>query len=277
MAIAADLSGDLRERRELFRALDRHRFRANNVGSAAFRAVASAQNDPDENAEKAADKSPLPSQLALATISGEACQVRCFASNLSPVYETTLTPGTVVQVGEAVGEFRRVVLPLGVVGYVSKRFTAEPAEGLIKTLRKRVSFRYRPIPKNRAEAPVQMLGEGTELHYVGAVGEWWKVRFASEFAYLPINAITIATESTEEMRKSYAELGNAQEAEWSKATAGYAAAAAAVAAKKLRDERLDGQHPVRWQRDHLRQGQRQQRTARRGPEWDRQRDPDHRE
>ena len=58
-----------------------------------------AQNDAELSAEKPAVKtpSPSPSQLTLATISGEACQVRCFASNLSPVYETTLAKGAPTQ------------------------------------------------------------------------------------------------------------------------------------------------------------------------------------
>ncbi len=197
-----------------------------------------AQNDKDESAAKAAAESPSPSQLTLATISSEACQVRCFASNLSPVYEARLEQGTVVQVGEEVGEFRRVVLPLGVIGFVSKHFTTEPAEGLIKTVRKRVSFRYRPTPKNHAEAPVQILAEDTSLHYIGEVGDWWKVRLVTESAYLPIKAIAVAAESTAEMRKSYAQLINAHEAEWRKAAAGYGAKIAAAVATKRRTERM---------------------------------------
>jgi hypothetical protein len=47
-------------------------------------------------------------------------------------------------VGEATGAFRKVMLPLGVVGYVPRDFATAPVDGVITTTRPSVSFRYRP-------------------------------------------------------------------------------------------------------------------------------------
>ena len=66
-----------------------------------------------------------------AKITSPDVQPRCFAGPRSPVYDDVLTEGSVVKVGEVVGEYRRLLLPLGVTGYVHKKFTTEPQEGLV--------------------------------------------------------------------------------------------------------------------------------------------------
>jgi hypothetical protein len=175
---------------------------------------------------------------SLARITSETCKVRCFASNLSPVYETVLPRGTVVRIGEEVGEFRRILLPLGVPGYVSKRFSTTPENGIVKTTRKLVSFRYRPTPKRRAEAPVQRMSKGTSLHYFGEVGDWWKVRFVTESAYVPIKAIELITGSNAKIRAAHAAFAAARDAEWQVAVASYGKRIKSIADTDRRTKQL---------------------------------------
>ena len=162
-------------------------------------------------------------------------KVRCFASSLSPFYEDALAKGSLIMVGEAVGEYRRVLLPIGVTGYVSKLFTTEPQNGLVETTRPSVSFRYRPTTPNAAEAPVQTLPEGTTLSYIGEAGDWWKVRFVTESAYLPINEIELIGEETADLAANHAEVADSYKAEWRDATASYEAR---IAEEQLREEHI---------------------------------------
>ncbi len=108
-------------------------------------------------------------------------RVKCWSTDHSPVFEETLAQGATVRVGRSEGGHRLVLLPLGPVGYVSKKFTTEPAEGKVKTKGKAVAFRYRP---KSGEAPVSALSEGAELVVVGEQDDWWKVRGAGIEAWV---------------------------------------------------------------------------------------------
>jgi hypothetical protein len=155
----------------------------------------------------------------LAQVTAEQVQVRCFASANSPVYEGVLAKGTVVRVGPGGGEFRTVQLPLGVIGYVSKRFSTTLADGVVQTTGDRVSFRYRPTPAGRAEQPVERLAKGTVLKFLADAGDWWRVRHASASAYLPVDAIQVFSAVNATLEKGAADLASRQVGEWKDAVA----------------------------------------------------------
>lgn len=180
-----------------------------------------------------ADKGPM-----LARIESDSVQVRCFASVNSPVYEGVLPKGTVVTVGETTGEFCRVQLPIGVVGYVSKKFTSTPQDGLVRTTGVGVSFRYRPTPRRRAEQPVTRLAKDIALKYLGGEGDWWKVRMVTESAYLPIKDIQVFQTANATLQKSQAELARQHQVQWQEAVSAYEQALAAAALDKERTARL---------------------------------------
>ena len=175
----------------------------------------------------------------LAKIISEGSAVRCFASNLSPVYEDRLAKGTVVSVGAAVGEYRRVLLPLGVIGYVSTRFASAPVKGLCHTTRPSVSFRYRPTTPNRIEAPVLSLDEGTALRCLGRRGDWWRVRLVTESAYLPIKEIQVFETPNETLQKSYQQLLRTHRGEWRDATAAHEKKLAEAVLRKKQMDQLE--------------------------------------
>ena len=108
-------------------------------------------------------------------------RVKCWPTEHSPAFEEVLAQSTLVRVGRSESGHRLVLLPLGPAGYVSKKFTTEPAEGKVKTKGKAVAFRYRP---KSGEAPVSALSEGAELVVVGEQDDWWKVRGAGIEAWV---------------------------------------------------------------------------------------------
>ncbi|MEE2886697.1 MAG: SH3 domain-containing protein [Planctomycetota bacterium] len=183
--------------------------------------------------ENPADQGPR-----LARIESDSVQVRCFASVNSPVYEGVLPKGTAVMVGTAVGEFCPVQLPIGVIGYVSKKFTSTPEAGLVRTTGVGVSFRYRPTPRGRAEQPVARMAKGTALKYLGEKGAWWRVRMATESAYLPIKDIQVFQTANATLQKSQAELARQHQAQWQGAVSAYEQALAAAVLEKARTARL---------------------------------------
>jgi hypothetical protein len=178
--------------------------------------------------------------VTFARVEAESVKVRCFASINSPMYEEAFPKGTVLSVGEAVGEFRRVQIPMGVVGYVSKKFATAPAKGMVHTTGNKVSFRYRPTPSRRAEQPVTRLKDGTELMYLGEQGDWWKVRMNTEAAYLAIKDIQVFQTANVTLEKSHAALLHKHQTEWQGAAKAYETAAGLVALNKVRSETLEG-------------------------------------
>ncbi|MEZ5966005.1 MAG: hypothetical protein R3F56_19370 [Planctomycetota bacterium] len=113
--------------------------------------------------------------------------VRCFAHENSPLYVDRLAQGDVVQIGEESHGFVQVALPLGVTGYVHKKFATEPDDaGFVRTSGKRVSFRYRP---RSTEAPADALDDGVALHYMGDENDWYIVRNPRTLGYVPASAL----------------------------------------------------------------------------------------
>ncbi len=139
----------------------------------------------DASAVKAAD-------VQLGRIVADKVQLRCWPSQVAtpPVFEDELVKDEVVNVGAVEGGFRQVILPLGPVGYVSKKFTVTSAEGAVVTKGNGVSFRYRA---RSSEAPVDYLSDATPLAIVGEDGDWWRARAAGVKAWLPEAEVQLLT------------------------------------------------------------------------------------
>jgi SH3-like domain-containing protein len=118
-----------------------------------------------------------------ARVRAEEARLRCWPGDVAspPVFEDVLTQGQVVQLGEHENGYRSVILPLGPVGYVSKRFTAEADDGTVTTSGAKVAFRYRP---RTSEAPVDQLPKGTQVHVIGEQEGWFQVRAAGVKAWI---------------------------------------------------------------------------------------------
>lgn len=127
-----------------------------------------------------------------------------------PRFEDTLEKDQVVRVGRTEGTFVQVALPLGPVGYVSKRFAVADEDGVVRTKGSKVAFRYRTVT---TEAPVTQLPDGTELFVVGEQDDWWRVRLPSVEAWLPRTEVTIGDPDDAALASAYAESKAAYEAE----------------------------------------------------------------
>jgi hypothetical protein len=197
------------------------------IGFALLGSFAAAQESrPDQPA-------PTP-----ARITAKQAAVRCYATARSPLFLDTLEEGDVVQVGPAAGGFRPVILPLGPTGFVSKRYSTEPAEGLVKSKGKEVSFRYR-VPKS-AEVPVDRLADGVALHVLGEEADWWKVRSPATVAYVDEKDVAVLAggdiAAAEAALKKTAER---RQGEWTAALGAYESARVAAVAAAERKTKLD--------------------------------------
>lgn len=101
--------------------------------------------------------------------------LRCWPSAVAmpPMFEDQLAKDLVVALGRSENGFRSVIVPLGPLGYVSKRFAEASADGKVKTKGTKVSFRFKP---RSTEPPVAQLEDGTTLHVVGEQDDWYQVR-----------------------------------------------------------------------------------------------------
>lgn len=188
------------------------------------------QSKNQGKAAEAAAQRPGSEPQKLAKVLVEDLQPRCFASERSVRYEDKLAKGSTVEVVEEAGEFYRVRLPLGVVGYVSKGFSSAPDQaGLVSTTRPKVAFRYRPTPRGRAEAPVQTMDQGTELRFLADAGDWWKIRYASDSVYMKKDELQIFQAQQDTLTKAFADFGRRQEKEWQEASSTFAKAQAEAA------------------------------------------------
>ncbi len=149
----------------------------------------------------------------------EGTQIRCFAGPRSPVYQDKFSPGDVIKVAPPTGEFCQVELPMGVIGYVHSKFCSEPKDGTVSISRPKVSFRYRPQSSKTPEAPVELLAQGTSLHVLSKEGDWWKVRWTSKSAYVPVGDVQIMATSNPTLEKAYASLQKRQQLQWKEAKA----------------------------------------------------------
>ncbi|MEC7724151.1 MAG: SH3 domain-containing protein, partial [Planctomycetota bacterium] len=134
-------------------------------------------------------------------VRAEEARLRCWPGDVAspPLYEDVLTSGQVVQLGERENGYRAVILPLGPVGYVSKRFTAEAADGTVTTSGTKVAFRYRP---RTSEAPVDQLPKGTQVHVIGEQEGWYQVRAVAVKAWIS-NADVEVVEATDDVIQAY--------------------------------------------------------------------------
>ena len=107
-------------------------------------------------------------QLQYARVIATETQVRCFASDRSPLYGDRLVEGQIVVVGDQEGEYRVVRLPLGATGYVHKKFATDAGDGKVEATAARVSFRYRP---KSSEVPALVMSKGATLFYLGEEGD----------------------------------------------------------------------------------------------------------
>lgn len=173
--------------------------------------------------------------LHFARIQVHETQPRCFASTRSPAFEDRLTEGQVVKVGPAQGDFRVVVLPTGVTGYVHKKFTTEPADGKVIANAPDVSFRYRP---QSSEAPAQLLPKDTELSWLGEKDDWWIVRYQGAPAYLPATDVQVFDQPNDTLEKAWAELEQTRRGDLDKAVQARVAAEAAAEAQRQHEQKL---------------------------------------
>jgi|GEM_PF-2713285 len=158
--------------------------------SAALLAQAPISSPPGQAAEVAPEQSqqePSSESQDAAPIYGKVltadARLRCWPGEVvaPPVFEDVLKQDQVVQLGEQQNGFRCVMLPLGPIGYVSKRFAAMADDGTVTTSGAKVAFRYRP---RTSEAPVDQLVKGTKVHVIGEREDWFQVRVAGIKAWI---------------------------------------------------------------------------------------------
>jgi hypothetical protein len=148
---------------------------------------------------------------------GDKVALRCWPGAVAspPVFEDVLAKDQVVVVGRSENGFRAIALPLGPVGYVSRKFTEATADGRVKTKGSKVSFRFRP---RSSEPPVSQLAEGTELQVVGEQDDWFRVRVPGIEAWVAeaeVQAATVqaGTAADPALAAAYEEWRKAQAAE----------------------------------------------------------------
>ncbi len=143
---------------------------------------------PVEAATSSAEQDPQQSDLQDATpiygkVLADGARLRCWPGDVAspPVFEDVLPKGQVIMLGERENGFRCVLLPLGPIGYVSKRFTALADDGSVETTGTKVAFRYRP---RTSEAPVDQLPKGTTVYVLGEQEGWFQARAAGVKAWI---------------------------------------------------------------------------------------------
>ena len=86
-------------------------------------------------AAPAAESAPQDAAPVYGKVLGERVQLRCWPAEVAspPMFEDVLLKDQIVRLGAAEEGFRSVVLPLGPIGYVSKRFTEQADDGTVTT------------------------------------------------------------------------------------------------------------------------------------------------
>lgn len=116
-----------------------------------------------------------PAAAVFGRIVAEQAPLRCWPSAVAqpPVFDEVLAKDEIVPLGRSENGFRAVLLPLGPLGFVSRKFADVAPGGEAKTKTDKVAFRYRA---RSSEAPVAQLPTGTVLHVVGEQEDWLRVR-----------------------------------------------------------------------------------------------------
>lgn len=185
-------------------------------------------NTPAPEGAAAATPGAQAAQVVYGRVVGEKVALRCWPGAVAspPVFEDVLDKDQVVVVGRSENGFRAISLPLGPVGYVSRKFTETAADGRVKTKGTKVSFRFRP---RSSEPPVSQLAEGTELHVVGEQDDWYRVRVPGVDAWVAEAEVQAAAAADPALVAAYAELQQKQAAEVKARLDAIAAKAARVA------------------------------------------------
>ena len=136
-------------------------------------------------------------------IVADAAPLRCWSSVVAtpPAFDDVLQKDQVVVLGRSENGYREVVLPLGPMGYVSKRFTEKADDGAVSTKGTKVSFRYRP---RTSEAPVAQMPNGTEMFVVGLEDGWYKARIQGVEAWVAESQIQVVPSDPEVIAASEA-------------------------------------------------------------------------
>jgi len=198
--------------------------------------VPAVTSKPSEGAPTSAPKAAAATEI-YAQIDQDEVELRCFATDLSPAYGEKLTRGEVIKVGEADGAYRRVILPLGVLGYVHHKFLSQLDGGKLVSTAAKLAFRRRPFSH---EAPVRFVDRGTEFLPLGEEGEWWKVRFPGGSAWVPETDLILFPDGGEvaTLEAAYKDLGRRQHQEVDAAVAVVHQRLVEAAAKVAREEKL---------------------------------------
>lgn len=138
--------------------------------------------------------------------------LRCWPGTAAqpPVFEDVLAKDQVVAVGRSENGFRAIVLPLGPLGYVNRKFAEVSPDGVVKTKGAKVAFRYRA---RSSEAPVTTLPDGTTLHVVAEQAEWFQVRVPAVEAWVAEAEVQIGDQADAALAAGYAELKAKHESE----------------------------------------------------------------
>jgi endonuclease YncB( thermonuclease family) len=138
--------------------------------------------------------------------------LRCWSGAVAqpPVFEESLVKDQIVVLGRTENGFRAVQLPLGPLGFVSRKFAEATPEGRVKSKGTKVAFRYRP---RSSEAPVAQLDNGTELRVVGEQDDWYRVRVPGIDAWVAEAEVQACDAADAAPAKAYAELRTKQEGE----------------------------------------------------------------
>lgn len=147
-------------------------------------------------AAPAAESAPQNAAPVYGKVLGERVQLRCWPAEVAspPMFEDVLLKDQIVRLGAAEEGFRSVVLPLGPIGYVSKRFTEQADDGTVTTTGSRVAFRYRP---RTSEAPVEQLPKGTRVHVIAEQEDWYQVRAAGVKAWISNGDVEVVSSDPE--------------------------------------------------------------------------------
>lgn len=123
------------------------------------------------------DPAPVEAAVVYGKVVVDGVRPRCWSSAVAapPAFEDVLKKDQVIRLGRSENGFRQIILPLGPMGYVSKRFSNEADDGTVTTKGLKVAFRYRP---RTSEAPVAQMPDGTTLHVVALEDGWYRARVA---------------------------------------------------------------------------------------------------
>jgi len=176
-------------------------------------APAAKPQDPKPQAASTQDKAPAAAVAPkLGRVVADSVALRCWPGSVAapPVYEDVVQKDQVVALGRSENGFRAVIVPLGPIGYVSRKYAVASPEGKVTTKGAKVAFRYRP---RTTEAPVTQLGDGTELLVVGEQEDWYRVRVPGVEAWVAEAEVQVGTDGDAELAAGYAAWKTRQEAE----------------------------------------------------------------